>query len=283
MGDLYAPPGAANDPNGTNATWPDQVRGFWLGRGGNTSGGPNRGGGITAPAGTPVQGGMVTVYSPSGKAFKVDPRYAENFRGFLKDYEEAGGVIGPNSGTLGTRGNKSGHPIGTAVDINQVDRNVRRGGVTLSPEQEEAIAKRWGFVNGANFSNPDAGHFGIQSEEAARRALERNGIIAAPQKSGIDPAQLAKIKVDDALNNLVQTFRVGSENALRLVSADARANALTPPPGSVSNDNSRTISMAPSMNVTVNGDMSPTVYDMMKHHQMRLYNDLLANSQTAFR
>lgn len=138
--------------------------------------GPGGAGGITAPAGTPVaKQGLATVTTPSGKTFRVDARYAENFKGFLADYEKAGGVLGPNTGTLGTRGNPSGHPIGAAIDINQTARDVRKGGVTLPKEVENALADKWGLVSGANWRNPDAGHFGIRSSQAAREALMREG------------------------------------------------------------------------------------------------------------
>lgn len=177
LGGLPGMPGAPSVPGGGNGAGSDSA-----GVGGNPLAGvpgikSGGGAGITAPAGTPVQrNGMVTVESPSGKKFQVAPQYAENFRGFLKDYEAAGGVIGPNSGTLGHRSNPSGHPIGTAIDINQVARNARRGGVSLPRDVEDAIAKKWGFVNGAGWRNPDAGHFGVESPNAARNALIRNGI-----------------------------------------------------------------------------------------------------------
>jgi hypothetical protein len=151
----------------------------------NEPGGPrsmeSRGGsgGITAPAGTPIQrGGMTTVTTPSGKSFRVDSRYAENFKGFLSDYEKAGGVIGSASGTLGERPhNASGHPIGTAIDINQIGRDIRGGtGKSLPPGVEDELAKKWGFVSGHTWRNPDTGHFGIESSKTAKDALIANGV-----------------------------------------------------------------------------------------------------------
>jgi hypothetical protein len=151
----------------------------------NEPGGPrsmeSRGGsgGITAPAGTPIQhGGMTTVTTPSGKSFRVDSRYAENFKGFLSEYEAKGGVIGSASGTLGERPhNASGHPIGTAIDINQVARDVRGGtGKSLPTGVEDELAKKWGFVSGHRWRNPDTGHFGIESPKAAKDALIANGV-----------------------------------------------------------------------------------------------------------
>jgi hypothetical protein len=135
-------------------------------------------GGITAPAGTPIaRGGMATVTTASGKKFQVDARYAQNFQGFINDYEKAGGVIGPSSGTLGERpSNASGHPIGAAIDINQIGRNIRSGGVSLPAETERALASKWGMVSGADWRNPDAGHFGIRSQDAAKKALIDQGL-----------------------------------------------------------------------------------------------------------
>ncbi len=136
-------------------------------------------GGITAPTGTPIQhSGMTTITTPSGKTYQVDARYAANFKGFLTDYENAGGTLGSATGTLGFRpSNASGHPIGTAIDINQVDRDIRGGtGHSLPVDTENALAAKWGFVSGANWNRPDTGHFGIRSPEAAEAALQRLGI-----------------------------------------------------------------------------------------------------------
>jgi hypothetical protein len=135
--------------------------------------------GITAPAGTAIQRqGMATVTTSGGRKFQVDKRFAANFQGFINDYEKAGGVIGPQSGTLGHRPhNASGHPIGAAIDINQVGYGVRgRGGQTLPVGTENELAEKWGLVSGANWRRPDTGHFGVRSTEAARQALIRNGV-----------------------------------------------------------------------------------------------------------
>lgn len=139
------------------------------------------GGGITAPAGTAIQhSGMATVTAPDGKKFQVDARFKDNFQGFINDYYSAGGKFGSATGTLGSRPhNASGHPIGTAIDINQIGRDIRggKGGVTLDPTTENALAAKWGFVSGNQWHNPDTGHFGIRSEKAAKEALIRNGMM----------------------------------------------------------------------------------------------------------
>lgn len=149
------------------------------GSGGVSGGSAGGSGGITAPAGTPIaKTGLATVTAASGRKFQVDARFASNFQGFINDYEKAGGVLGPESGTLGHRPhNASGHPIGAAIDINQVGYGVRgRGGRTLPVETENEIAKKWGMVSGANWRRPDTGHFGIKNVEEARQALIRNGV-----------------------------------------------------------------------------------------------------------
>ncbi|KYK43438.1 hypothetical protein A1D31_18645 [Bradyrhizobium liaoningense] len=158
----------------------------------------SRGGaaGITAPAGTPIQrSGMATVTSASGRKFQVDARFAQNFQGFINDYEKAGGVIGPESGTLGHRPhNASGHPIGAAIDINQVGYGIRgRGGKTLDYDTEDELAKKWGLVSGHNWRRKDTGHFGIESVKAARDALVRNG-VAPETAEKLAPAVAAEGK-----------------------------------------------------------------------------------------
>ncbi|MFK4534283.1 hypothetical protein ABIA00_002466 [Bradyrhizobium ottawaense] len=152
--------------------------------------------GITAPAGTPIQrSGMATVTTSSGRKFQVDARFAQNFQGFLNDYEKAGGVIGPESGTLGHRPhNASGHPIGAAIDINQIGYGIRgRGGATLPYETEDELAKKWGLVSGHNWHRKDTGHFGIESVKAARDALVRNG-VAPETAEKLAPAVAAEGK-----------------------------------------------------------------------------------------
>ena len=136
--------------------------------------------GITAPAGTEiVKTGLATITTSKGRKFQVDARFAANFQGFINDYEAAGGDLGPDTGTLGFRPhNRSGHPIGTAIDINQIGRGVRSKagrGKTIDPALEDELAEKWGLVSGNRWSDNDQGHFGIRSEEAARAALEKQG------------------------------------------------------------------------------------------------------------
>jgi uncharacterized protein (DUF697 family) len=158
------------------------------GAGGGVGGGSAGGsGGIDAPAGTPIaRTGLATVTSASGRKFQVDARFAPNFQGFIDDYEKAGGQIGPDSGTLGERPhNASGHPIGAAIDINQIGRGVRsKRAISLDPRIEDALAKKWGMVSGNSWRSNDQGHFGIESVEAARRALIDKGVAVPNQAAG---------------------------------------------------------------------------------------------------
>lgn len=128
-----------------------------------------------APAGTrPLGEGTSIITAPSGAKFRVATEFAPNFQGFLNDYEAEGGRIGPNSGGLSGRpGNASYHPLGRAIDVNQIGRNIRKGGVSLSVEQENEIARRHGLRPGSTFRSPDAGHFEVNSAEAARAAIDR--------------------------------------------------------------------------------------------------------------
>ncbi|MCA1524297.1 hypothetical protein [Bradyrhizobium yuanmingense] len=168
------PLGGASESSANPLTGPSGAIGGWrpMESGGGSAG-------ITAPAGTPIQrGGMATVTTSGGRKFQVDARFAQNFQGFINDYEKAGGVIGPESGTLGHRPhNASGHPIGAAIDINQIGYGIRgRGGSTLPYGVEDELAKKWGLVSGHNWRRQDTGHFGIESVKAARDALVRNGV-----------------------------------------------------------------------------------------------------------
>ena len=164
------------------------------GPGGGGGGGPGGGGGgggrsdAMAPAGTPTSaaGETEVITTNSGAKFRVAKPLAENFRGFLNDYEAAGGRIQPGtSGGLSTRpGNASYHPLGRAIDVNQTGRNVIRGGLPGGIRQEEALAKKWGLRAGSQFRNPDRGHYEVNSRAAARQALVDQGIIAPPQQAG---------------------------------------------------------------------------------------------------
>ncbi len=148
---------------------------------GSGSASPGGSGGITAPAGTPIaKKGLATITTSTGKKFQVDERFKANFQGFINDYEKAGGNLGPDTGTLGVRPhNASGHPIGAAIDINQIGYGVRSKegrGKTIDRQTENELAKKWGLVSGDNWRRKDTGHFGVESPAKARQALIDNGV-----------------------------------------------------------------------------------------------------------
>jgi hypothetical protein len=134
-----------------------------------------------------VRDGLATIKAKiSGKAFKVAAWAAPNFQHFIDSYESHGGVLGPNTGTLGERpGNKSYHPLARAIDVNQIGRGIRGGGRTLDRATEDQIADDAGLYPGSRFG--DIGHF-----EARNRAyaLEKQKQWLNPQDQALTGAHL---------------------------------------------------------------------------------------------
>jgi len=129
----------------------------------------------SAPSGSTVS------TSPSGRKFSVGREFAANFQGFINDYERAGGLIGPESGGLSARpGNASYHPLGYAIDINQIGYGIRgKGGRTLPEETEDRLAAEWGIFPGSQFrGRSDRGHFEVRNRQAAQQALARKTQVA---------------------------------------------------------------------------------------------------------
>jgi hypothetical protein len=106
-----------------------------------------------------VRDGLVTIKAElSGTTFKVAAWTAPNFQHFVDGYEAAGGVLGPNTGTLDSRpANKSCHPLARAINVNQIGRGIRGGGRTLDRETEDRLADESGLYPGSRFG--DIGHF----------------------------------------------------------------------------------------------------------------------------
>jgi hypothetical protein len=143
-----------------------------------TNGGNARGMDPMAPAGSGITNAAKTaVRSRSGKTFQVASWAAPNFQHFIDSYEKAGGVLGPNTGTLGTRpGNSSYHPLARAMDLNQIARGIRGGGVTLDRATEERLADDAGLWPGSRFG--DAGHFEARNKAHAlevQKAWQKHG------------------------------------------------------------------------------------------------------------
>jgi hypothetical protein len=120
-----------------------------------------------ARAGAGLSRDTTQITSPSGRKFTVAAEFKENFQKFINSYEEAGGKIGPSSGGLSGRpGNASYHPLGRAIDVNQIGRGVRsRDGGGLTREQEDQLAEQAGLYPGSKFG--DAGHFEVRNRELA--------------------------------------------------------------------------------------------------------------------
>jgi DNA-directed RNA polymerase subunit F len=177
MAGIYAPPGAANDPGGLNKGWAAGVTGLTQRlSGGDFGGDRSRMDPMARPGGIQIgREETATVTAPSGRQFRVAKEFAPNFQGFINDYENAGGKIGPESGGVAGRpGNPSYHPLGRAIDVNQVGYGIRsKTGVTLPQETEEALAAKWGLYPGSRFkSRSDIGHFEVRNAEIARRTIQ---------------------------------------------------------------------------------------------------------------
>lgn len=140
-----------------------------------------------APAGTGItDAAKTTIRSKSGKTFQVADWAAPNFQHFIDSYEAAGGVLGPNTGTLGTRpGNRSYHPLARAMDINQVGRGQRAGGVTLPREIEDRLAEEAGLYPGSRFG--DIGHFEARNKAHALE-VQRSWGQGTAEPSGARPS-----------------------------------------------------------------------------------------------
>jgi hypothetical protein len=155
--------------------------------------GTGRGGGMDAmaPAGAGLERDTTVISSPSGARFRVAREFAPNFQRFIDSYEREGGVIGKNSGGLSSRpGNASYHPMGRAIDVNQIGYGVRGGGKVLPQEVEERLAEEAGLYPGSKFrSRSDAGHFEVRNRALA---LEKQQLW----QQGGQPALTATGKVE---------------------------------------------------------------------------------------
>jgi hypothetical protein len=198
--------------------------------------------------------GQAVIRTGSGARVTVGSQYAENFKGFLKDYEAAGGKIDPghtsgyvNRNIAGTN-TKSYHGMdgGRAIDINMSGRNVISSGLPGGIAQEEALAKKWGLRPGSSFRNPDRGHFEVHDLEAARQALIRN------------------------------SSRLGSD--------DRQTGAGTPlSSGPVANDNSRTITQSNRFNTTIHANDAASAERMNKRTNEQMAGSTLSQLKTNMR
>jgi hypothetical protein len=199
------------------------------------------GGDVTSTRGSRAD--QTVIKTGSGARVTVGSQYAENFKGFLKDYEAAGGKIDPghtfgyaNRNIAGTN-TKSYHGVdgGRAIDINMSGRNVISSGLPGGIAQEEELARKWGLRPGSSFRNPDRGHFEVHDAEAARQALIRNA------------------------------SRLGSSGTEGGVGAGTPLSS-----GPVANDNSRTISQVNNFNTKVHASDPKAAASVFKRSNEQL-------------
>ena len=113
--------------------------------------------------------GTVPVSAPSGTTFRVAPRAAPQFRGFLRDLEATGyktNLRGGGGGWVyrtkaGGGRSLSQHAYGTAIDIDPAHNPFRTTRTNL-PRQTSELAKKWGLSWGMEWHNTkDPMHFEI--------------------------------------------------------------------------------------------------------------------------
>ncbi len=176
-----------------------------------------------APAGSGLEKNTTVISSPSGAKFRVSSEFAPNFQRFIDGYEREGGVIGKNSGGLSGRpGNASYHPMGRAIDVNQIGYGIRGGGKLLPNEVEERLAEEAGLYPGSKFKRRhDAGHFEVRNREFALAKQKEwetkridaqvgggGGKLVAQGTVNVNVAGPAGTKVDANSDGLFQTTKV---------------------------------------------------------------------------
>lgn len=109
------------------------------------------------PALTAPQTGSGIVRSVSGAAAQVAPHAAAAFQCLVTALDNTGYPI-KFMGGFRRHGSvrASLHPLGMALDINQIRRNVT---VPAMPRSEVALANSCGLVSGAQWAAGDSGHF----------------------------------------------------------------------------------------------------------------------------
>lgn len=111
---------------------------------------------------------LTVVRAPNGVSAIVSKETAAQWEGFLKDMHANGmdpnALGGYNPRTV--RGNPrlmSAHAYGAAIDWNDAAEATFK-----DPDKVREIAKKWGIRWGADFSNPDTGHFSLLPREGGR-------------------------------------------------------------------------------------------------------------------
>jgi hypothetical protein len=121
-----------------------------------------------------------TVRSRSGATAQVAAQHAGKFQCLINHYDAAGAPIRFMGGIARRGFRQSKHPLGAALDINQIARNVNTPRV---PAGATAWARSCGLFHGALWHrNPDAGHFEVPGRSPGRH--HRRHRRAAPVASG---------------------------------------------------------------------------------------------------
>ncbi|WP_316164539.1 MULTISPECIES: phage tail tape measure protein [unclassified Bradyrhizobium] len=166
MGHIYAPIGAANDPNGLNKHWVGGVGKFMSqmaeGQSGSSNITPGASAGLAEKLGIKgaanfmhgQYGGIgenqVSIATATGKRFTVNAAAAESFKGFVDELEASGYKI-KSLGGYSPRKKKgasgwSQHAYGNAIDINPA-ANPQYGGTDMPANVRDMAAKHglsWG-------------------------------------------------------------------------------------------------------------------------------------------
>lgn len=111
---------------------------------------------------------FVTIKTPKGVAFQVDPKYAPNFQGFVNDLEGSGysirSVGGVSNRNVAGTNTPSEHTSGHAIDINSDTNPVGSRGDL--PADVGDLARKYGLGwGGAWHSKSDPMHFSIAPHE----------------------------------------------------------------------------------------------------------------------
>jgi hypothetical protein len=181
LADIYAPQGAANDPNGLNKHWLSGVSKYT----GEMSGGTKNlaaagvGQGLADKLGIRGKANLMsssglrfggpgqnltTITTASGKKLTVNEAAAASFRGFVDELEASGYKIKSLAGYSHRNkvggGGWSEHAFGNAIDINPSQNPYSRKFITDLPSNVSDMAAKYGLSWGGDWKSiKDTMHF----------------------------------------------------------------------------------------------------------------------------